>query len=104
MPSMGLTWIDIGVLALVVVTGGVVALFAFLVWRNGYVRGWQAARDVPPTCPACGYDLSGLTQCRCPECGATYEIDKLWRTSIQRRRSKNDVARTPAVRPATQRQ
>ena len=95
---MGLTWIDIGVLALVVVTCAVVALAVFLVWRSGYVRGWHAARKVPPTCPACGYNLSGLTQCRCPECGATYEIDKLWRASIHIDRHK-----VPAKRPATQR-
>ena len=95
---MGLTLIDIGVLVLVVLTVGVVMFFAFLLWRNGYVRGWRAARDVPPTCPDCGYNLSGLTQCRCPECGAMYEIDKLWRTAIS-----VDMHKKPAVRTVTQR-
>jgi len=99
-----LTWIDIGVLALVVVTGGVVALAALLVWRNGYVRGWHAAREMHPVCPKCGYDLSGLTQCRCPECGSTFEIDKLWRTAIQRQHAKRKVEQTSAVRPAIERQ
>lgn len=79
---MGLTWIDIGVVLLVLVASAAGALFVFLFWRNGYQRGWRAARDTPPTCPSCGYNLSGLTECRCPECGQTYRIDQLWRMPI----------------------
>ncbi len=79
---MGLTWIDIGVLLLVVVTVAAAALFAFLVWRSGYVRGWRAARHTPPICPACGYNMTGLSECRCPECGAAYRLDQLWRMPI----------------------
>ena len=26
-------------------------------------------------CPICGYNLSGLREARCPECGATYTLD-----------------------------
>jgi hypothetical protein len=29
------------------------------------------------TCPACGYNLTGLTESRCPECGATFTLDEL---------------------------
>lgn len=79
---MGLTWIDIGVLLLAAVTATTAGLFAFLLWRSGYVRGWRAARDAPPICPACGYNLTGLTQCRCPECGREYRLDQLWRVPI----------------------
>jgi len=96
---VGWTWIDIGVMALSVVTLVVVMLFAFLLWRDGYVRGWRAARAVPPTCPQCGYNLSGLSQCRCPECGATYELDKLWRASIH-----IDMHKKRAGKPAAERQ
>jgi hypothetical protein len=28
-------------------------------------------------CPICGYNLSGLREARCPECGATYTLDSL---------------------------
>jgi hypothetical protein len=98
---VGLTWIDVGVLVLVLVTGGAVGVFALLVWRNGYIRGWRAAREVPPTCPACHYNLSGLTTCRCPECGATYSLEQLWRAPVRRRR--DDVVHEPVASPATPR-
>jgi hypothetical protein len=29
------------------------------------------------TCPTCGYNLTGLTECRCPECGSKFTIDEL---------------------------
>jgi hypothetical protein len=29
-------------------------------------------------CPACGYNLTGLRDCRCPECGATFTLDELF--------------------------
>jgi len=81
---MGLTKIDIGVMLLVVVTGAAAVLFTFLLWRSGYVRGWRAARSTPPTCPACGYNLTGLSECRCPECGASYRLDQLWYAPIDK--------------------
>lgn len=74
-------WIVVGVGVLVMLTLGVTALAATLVWRNGFVRGWLAAREAPPLCPKCGYDLSGLSQCRCPECGAEYRLEELWRAN-----------------------
>jgi hypothetical protein len=30
-------------------------------------------------CPSCGYSLIGLSELRCPECGATFTIDQLIR-------------------------
>jgi len=75
-------WVDIGAMVLLGLTGAVTLLAAFLVWREGYKRGWRAARDKPPTCPRCGYNLSGLSQCRCPECGAEYSLDQLWHAGI----------------------
>ncbi|RJP35414.1 MAG: hypothetical protein C4547_09425 [Phycisphaerales bacterium] len=75
--------IDVGVLLLVVLTIVVAALFAFLIWRNGYIRGWRASRrNQTPMCPACGYNMAGLSHCRCPECGRTYSLDSLWRAYL----------------------
>lgn len=35
--------------------------------QTHFGRPWP--HKVPPVCPSCGYDLRGLTQMRCPECG-----------------------------------
>ena len=37
------------------------------------------ASDLPPRvlCPACGYDLHGLSTLICPECGRRYAIQEL---------------------------
>lgn len=78
-------WVDAGVWLLVVLTAGVVALFALLLWRDGYVKGWRAARNQAPLCPGCGYNLSGLSECRCPECGKKYTLEQLWRTAVRAR-------------------
>ncbi len=79
---MHFDWIHAGALLLVVLTLGVTALGVALLWRNGYVRGWRAARSNPPLCPTCKYDLSGLPHCRCPECGTEHRLDELWRKAV----------------------
>ncbi|MDB5303490.1 MAG: hypothetical protein JWM97_1039, partial [Phycisphaerales bacterium] len=28
-------------------------------------------------CPTCGYNLTGLTATRCPECGSQFTLDEL---------------------------
>jgi hypothetical protein len=35
-------------------------------------------------CPVCGYNLSGLREARCPECGATFTLDVLAASQPQR--------------------
>lgn len=72
--------VNIGVLVLLVVVTIVLLLSYLLVWRNGYINGFRAARTGAPICPNCGYDMTGLTECRCPECGRSFELDKLWQT------------------------
>lgn len=79
-PSFDL--ITLGVLVLIGITALAAALVVFLIWRNGYVRGWRGARSAAPACPACGYNLSGLTHCRCPECGQEYTLEELWRRHL----------------------
>jgi len=80
-PDTALTF---GVVVLVLLTGGLTALAALLVWRHGYLRGWRAARHQPPRCLFCGYILSGLSPCRCPECGRHWSLDELWQQSVTR--------------------
>ena len=29
-------------------------------------------------CPTCGYNLTGLREARCPECGSQYTLDQLY--------------------------
>lgn len=79
-----MNWVGIGVVVLVVLVVALTAFVAVLVWRDGYIRGWHAARHVAPTCPKCGYNLSGLTQTRCPECGCEYTLERLWQAAIIR--------------------
>ena len=48
-----------------------------LIWRDTPQE--QARRLYPRRvhCPRCGYDLKGLREARCPECGAAYTLDEL---------------------------
>lgn len=81
-------WLDVGVWLLVALTAGLTLLVVFLIWRDGYLKGWRAARaDRPPHCPTCKYNMAGLTQCRCPECGTEYTLDQLWSTPVLTRES-----------------
>lgn len=67
----------VGVFLLVVLCAGLAMMGLYVVWRRGYVRGWHAARVDGPRCPGCGYNLSGLNQCRCPECGGEFGLDEI---------------------------
>jgi len=69
------------------VTGIVVWLpMTVVLWRETAEeraeRIRQAAGDVL-FCPRCGYNLTGLREARCPECGAQFTIDQLF--AAQRR-------------------
>ncbi|MBX3385805.1 MAG: hypothetical protein KF768_04475 [Phycisphaeraceae bacterium] len=68
---------------------------AGLLWTIGVVRLWQesskerslriAATGVNTAlCPVCRYDLSGLTNLRCPECGNEFTLGRI--QDEQRRR------------------
>ena len=98
---MSVGWLEFGVIILVGLVGVVVLFAAFLVWRDGYVKGWRRARAAPPTCPQCEYNLSGLTACRCPECGTEYRTDELWQAWLQvkpeRKTRKTKRNRSPAA-------
>ncbi len=95
--------LTMGVALLVLLTAGLALLAAFLVWRDGYVRGWRSSRTRPPACPSCGYNLSGLTRCRCPECGTEYSIDELWQSILPLGKSSpRHVESTQPVRKGQQ--
>src|SRR5688572_17393096 len=70
------------------VIGGLVCLAgagAVLVWVQSFRRRgprWRALHNredgMPDVrCPACDYRMVGLTESRCPECGAAYTLDEL---------------------------
>jgi hypothetical protein len=39
------------------------------------LEGYLARRDVP--CPSCGYNLRGLSEGTCPECGFGFDVESL---------------------------
>lgn len=63
--------------------GGVIAIMLWLVatvliWRE--TPGERSARVSGTSaivCPTCGYNLTGLTGTRCPECGSQFTLNEL---------------------------
>jgi len=64
------------------------ALSAPLLWLVGTVIAWRERPDERMerlrsagsqvlVCPACGYNLTGLKEARCPECGLQMTLDQL---------------------------
>jgi hypothetical protein len=54
---------------------------SILVWRETPAeRAERLSRAGMSTvvCPACGYNLTGLSESRCPECGARYTLNDLF--------------------------
>jgi DNA-directed RNA polymerase subunit RPC12/RpoP len=65
--------------------GGIIAIMLWLIatiflWRETAVeraRRATASTKSAITCPTCGYNLTGLTESRCPECGSRFTLDEL---------------------------
>ncbi len=66
----------------------VAGVSAMLLWLTATVFIWRETTDERAmrlrsagteaiVCPSCGYNLTGLRQTACPECGASYTIDEL---------------------------
>ena len=55
-------------------------LATIFLWRETPAERAQrlakAGADVP-VCPTCGYNMTGLTEARCPECGAQFTLNEL---------------------------
>ena len=91
----------VGALVVVAVSGPdasfgifVGTVVAPLLWLTGSIFIWRetaaervqrvaGSRDAV-VCPTCGYNLTGLTSTRCPECGATLTLDVLMRSQPAR--------------------
>ena len=69
----------------VLIGGGVVpivwVLATVLMWRETPAERVERMSGLlgknAIVCPICGYNLAGLRQARCPECGAVYTLDDL---------------------------
>ena len=95
-------FIPLGAIVLLLLTGGVALIGLAVVWRRAYVRGWRAARATPPTCSKCGYNLSGLTEYRCPECGSEFRLEELWKKAIYSTTlRRGPSAESPDLRPTS---
>jgi len=65
--------------------GGVLAIVLWLIatvfiWRETAAERaarMKASGNATITCPTCGYNLTGLSECRCPECGSRFTLDEL---------------------------
>lgn len=64
------------------------SVMTILLWLIGTVFVWRettaerasrvtASSRSAITCPTCGYNLTGLTESRCPECGSKFTLDEL---------------------------
>jgi hypothetical protein len=51
-----------------------------------------AVQDSGLRCPGCGYNLTGLSEARCPECGATFDWDVVRRAAEDRPRIAFEAA------------
>jgi DNA-directed RNA polymerase subunit RPC12/RpoP len=57
-------------------------ILTILIWREtAYERSLRLEASGLGTivCPHCGYNLTGLVEARCPECGTKYTLDDLLR-------------------------
>jgi hypothetical protein len=79
--------------AIAVLLGGggvpiVWVLSTVLLWRETpterLARMSKLVSNPTVLCPVCGYNLSGLREARCPECGASFTLDELASSQPQR--------------------
>ena len=52
-----------------------------IIWRETALERAKRLGEVSESafaCPNCGYNMTGLRQARCPECGTQYSLDELF--------------------------
>jgi DNA-directed RNA polymerase subunit RPC12/RpoP len=65
--------------------GSILAIVLWLIatvflWRETAAERAQRVKQSSKsaiTCPTCGYNLTGLSEARCPECGSKFTLDEL---------------------------
>jgi hypothetical protein len=78
--------------------GGIAAISLWLavtvlLWRETPAERAERVRQAAGVvlfCPRCGYNMTGLYEGRCPECGTKYTLDQLY--AAQQREGIGDVA------------
>lgn len=79
--------------------GGVTAILLWLVgtifvWRETPNERAERLRGRGPetlVCPVCGYNMTGLREALCPECGASFQINELLASQPQREAASLDT-------------
>jgi|SRR5436853_7567025 len=56
-------------------------VMAALAWRE--TSEDCRRRSLTVSCPTCDYDLRGLSECRCPECGEQYTLDSFYAAQLR---------------------
>lgn len=79
--SSGPAWIDSMSLTLPLLAAGAYMIGTAWIWRECADLGMTFDRPYP-LCPQCGYNMTGLTQARCPECGQSYTLDRLFAANL----------------------
>ena len=66
-------------------------LATVLIWRETPQERMQritAMGTDSVSCPVCGYNLTGLREARCPECGSSFTLDQLLSGQPQRDKAR----------------
>jgi hypothetical protein len=84
---------DFGIFVFICVT--ILAWLPLTVWIWRDTATERAERsggnDSALSCPTCGYNLTGLSTARCPECGSTFTLDELVRRQPPRDQAELQV-------------
>jgi hypothetical protein len=68
------------------------------IWRESSAERFErlARLGSAISCPICGYNLTGLREARCPECGASFTLDQLLSSQARQEEAvnSNDLGQT----------
>ena len=75
-------WIDSLRVNLPLLVAGVFMVVTAWRWQGRSAALAWDEDEVQPHCVACGYNMTGLHQARCPECGRSYTLDELFEANV----------------------